>query len=125
MLPNEFGINIAVSPGLADITQQTREVVESLEFFLDAGVRPSWFTLNLSCPNTEDDPLGRQLEAETRQICSAIVERLCSEQHEIPLWIKLSPGLECVQYRMLLDICHDVGVRAVVATNTVAKPSPG
>ena len=65
-LPKEFGINIAVSPGVEDIDEQTRHVVESLAFFLDAGVHPSWFTLNLSCPNTEDDPQGRQLEAETQ-----------------------------------------------------------
>ena len=27
---------------------------------------PNWFTLNVSCPNTEDDPTGNQTEAYTR-----------------------------------------------------------
>ena len=123
-LPNEFGINIAVSPGLENVEEQTRDVVEALSFFLVAGVNPTWFTLNLSCPNTEDDPQGLQLEAETRQICGAIVERLRSEQREIPLWIKLSPGLATQQYAKLLRVSNEVGVRAIVATNTSPRSSP-
>ena len=89
-LPKEFGINIAVSPGVANIDEQTRDVVESLEFFLDAGVRPTWFTLNISCPNTEDDPQGYQLEAETRQLCSAFIQSLRAREVEIPLWVKIA-----------------------------------
>ncbi len=124
MLPGEFGINIAVSPGVDDIERQTRDVVESLSFFLDAGVHPSWFTLNLSCPNTEDDPQGHQLEAETRQLCGALVERLRARDLEIPLWVKVGPGLAAEQYRGLMRIFHEVGVKAVVATNTLARPTP-
>ena len=123
-LPAEFGINIALSPGVEDINQQTREVLESLEFFLDADVQPTWFTLNLSCPNTEDDPQGYQLEAETRQLCGAFIARLDDSQVEIPLWVKISPGLAADQYRKLMRVFHQVGVKAVIATNTLAKPSP-
>ena len=123
-LPREYGINIAVSPAVNDAEQQTREVIESLEFFLDGGVLPTWFTLNLSCPNTENDPLGHQLEAETRQICSAFIERLSARSLDIPLWVKLSPMLEATQYHSLIRIFHEVGVRAVIATNTLPRPNP-
>ena len=123
-LPGEFGINIAVSPGVDDIERQTGDVLEALSFFLDAGVHPSWFTLNLSCPNTEDDPQGHQLEAETRQLCGALVERLQALNLEIPLWVKISPGLATEQYRALMRVFDEVGVRAVIATNTLAQPSP-
>ncbi len=123
-LPAEFGINIAVSPGVSDIDRQERDLVESLEFFLDADVHPTWFTLNLSCPNTEDDPQGFQLESETRRLCNALIARQRQRQLDIPLWVKISPGLDAEQYRVLLRVCHDVGVKAVVATNTVARPSP-
>ena len=85
-LPREYGINIAVSPAVSDADQQAREVIESLEFFLDAGLRPSWFTLNLSCPNTDDDPLGYQLDAETRLLCGAFIRCLDSRELDIPLW---------------------------------------
>ena len=39
-LPAEFGINIALSPGVEAIEQQERELFESLNFFLDAGLIP-------------------------------------------------------------------------------------
>ena len=123
-LPKAFGINIAVSPGLDDIEQQARDVLESLDFFLDSGVHPNWFTLNLSCPNTEDDPQGHQLESETRQLCGAFIERLRSRELDIPLWVKISPSLANEQYRRLMRVFDEVGVKAVVATNTLAKPSP-
>lgn len=123
-LPPTFGINIAVSPGVDDIDEQERDVIESLSFFLDAGVTPSWFTLNLSCPNTEDDPRGHQLEAETRRLCSAVISEINARAQHIPLWVKISPGLAAEQYRMLVRIFGEVGVRAIVATNTSAQPSP-
>ena len=123
-LPKEYGVNIAVSPGVKDIDEQTRDVVESLSFFLDAKVHPTWFTLNLSCPNTEDDPQSLQLESETRQICHAAVERLRSNRREIPLWIKLSPRLALQQYAKLLFVANEVGIRAIVATNTLPCSIP-
>ena len=116
----EYGINIAVSPGVDDIDQQERELLEALAYFLDAGVNPAWFTLNLSCPNTEDDPLGHQLEAETRRLCGAFVGSLRARKLDIPLWVKVSPGLAAEQAATLMRIFDEVGVRAVVATNTLA-----
>ena len=123
-LPAEFGANIAATPELHDSQQQRRDILESLDFFLDAGLRPSWFTLNISCPNTEDDPKARQLEQETRQLCSAFVDRLRGLGQDIPLWVKISPGLAPAQYRVLMRVFHEAGVRAVIATNTLARPSP-
>ena len=75
-LPRQFGINVAVSPGVSDVEQQTDEMLESLGAFLAAGVNPTWFTLNLSCPNTEDDPRGHQTADEARQVCRAAIALL-------------------------------------------------
>ncbi len=75
-LPRQFGINIAVSPGVTDPARQTEEVLASLEAFVAAGVLPTWFTLNLSCPNTEDDPRGHQTADEARAICEAALALL-------------------------------------------------
>lgn len=123
-LPKTFGINIAVSPGVSDIDQQERETLEAVTFFIDAGVIPSWFTLNLSCPNTEDDPLGHQLEAETRQLCIGFINRLQSHGLDVPLWVKISPNLDRSQYQMLIQIFNEVGVKAIIATNTLGQPTP-
>lgn len=123
-LPPQFGINIAVSPGVSDVQQQEAEVLEAVIAFLDQNIYATWFTLNISCPNTEDDPNGRQTETQTRQLCAALVEHIRSRQLTIPVWVKISPGLAAEQYRILMRVFHEVGVRAVIATNTLGWPAP-
>jgi dihydroorotate dehydrogenase len=119
-LPRVYGINIAVSPGVNDPELECREVLEALSAFLDKGVRPAWFTLNLSCPNTEDDPGSHQTEARARNLCAAAVNAATPT----PLWVKISPDLADEQYRALLRAFAETGVRAVVATNTLGAPAP-
>lgn len=124
-----FGINIAVSPGVTDPALEEAEVLEALQFFLDVGVFPGWFTLNLSCPNTEDDPTGNQTEAKAARLGRAVVSLLdrYSKQagKRLPLWVKISPGLSAAQYQALMTALSAAGVAAVVATNTLGQPAPG
>ncbi len=124
-LPACYGINIAVSPGQNDQEIATREVLHAIETFVRHQIYPSWYTLNISCPNTEDDPGGRQTESASRDMCAAVVRLLNSEEHQIPLWVKLGPDLAPEQYRVLARVMHEVGVRAIVATNTIPMPVPG
>jgi len=123
-LPKQFGINIAISPGVDDLNQQVTEVIESLDVFLDQDIIPTWFTLNISCPNTEDDPSGTQTEQLTRNLCEHFVSRLQERDVDVPLWVKVSPDLDVSQYRILMRVFHETGVKAVIATNTLAKPTP-
>ena len=121
-MPTQTGINIAVSPGVSDPIQERREVLESLSAFVECGVVPSWFTLNLSCPNTQDDPTGNQTEGKARDLCGAAVDYL--RPHGVPLWVKIGPNLSETQYRALISALNEVGVSAIVATNTLPFPSP-
>ena len=123
-LPKQFGINIAVSPGVRDAEQSAREVCESLGAFIAQGVIPTWFTLNISCPNTEDDPQGNQTEQGTHYLCEAVIAQLKSLRVDVPLWVKISPNLSAEQYLILMRVFHQTGVRAVIATNTLPQPSP-
>jgi dihydroorotate dehydrogenase len=123
-LPKQFGINIAVSPGVDDVDQQLTEILEAVSAFLDQGIQPTWCTLNVSCPNTEDDPNGRQTEAQTRQLCAGLVDYLKDRGCNIPVWVKISPGLTAEQYRILMRVFHETGVQAVIATNTLGQPVP-
>ena len=107
-LPPVWGINIAAS--------HREELLESLDLFLEAGVRPAWFTLNISCPNTDDDPRGLHGAAQVRALCAPAVRAA----EPTPLWIKVAPGLAAAQYQTLPAACAEVGVRAIVATNTLA-----
>lgn len=118
-LPAIYGINIAPSPGLNDPAQELDELLRAFEHFLAADIRPAWFTLNLSCPNTEDDPGGRQTEAQARRLCRALVDLL-----PVPLWVKISPDLAEEQYTILMGVFAEVGVQAVIATNTLARSVP-
>ncbi|HEX2622490.1 MAG TPA: hypothetical protein VHL11_20160 [Phototrophicaceae bacterium] len=119
-LPFIFGINIAVSPGVSDPDQEQQEVVEAFRAFLSRGVHPTWFTLNVSCPNTEDDPGDHQTEARTR----ALVRRIIAGLEKLPLWVKISPNLAESQYLTLLRVFEEEGVQAVIASNTQPEPSP-
>ncbi|MBC6934308.1 MAG: hypothetical protein DWB42_00540 [Chloroflexi bacterium] len=121
-LPACFGINIAVSPGITEPDRQEIEIAESFRAFLDQNIRPSWFTLNLSCPNTEDDPGSRQTEEQTRRLCRAALDAIGTDN--VPLWVKISPELAPEQYRVLIRVFHETGVQAVIATNTLPRPAP-
>ncbi|NDJ78899.1 MAG: hypothetical protein GYB65_21825 [Chloroflexi bacterium] len=119
-LPPEYGINIAVSPGVDDPAQQRAEVTQALAAFVERGVSPAWYALNLSCPNTEDDPHGHQTANQARDLCGAAVDAL----GDVPLWVKISPGLGAAQYQGLMAAFDAVGVRAVIATNTLGQAAP-
>ena len=121
-MPPVWGINLAPSPGVNDDNVLRAELLDSLDLLLDAGLTPNWFTLNLSCPNTEDDPGARQTGQQADTLTSALARRL--ESAGIPLWVKLGPALGDEQYRVLLNVCAQTGVRAIVATNTLGQPTP-
>ncbi len=80
---------------------------------------PAWYTLNLSCPNTEDDPQGRQTEALARRLCAALREIVPA-----PLWVKVGPDLSTPQLEGLVSAFRACAVGAIVATNTVARVAP-
>lgn len=122
-LPRQYGINIAVSPGVESPTDQAREVAESFAIFAAHDLRPSWYTLNLSCPNTEDDPGSHQTADQAREVCGVALAALGDSGHT-PLWVKVSPGLAEAQYDTLMGVFAELGVRAVVATNTLGEPAP-
>jgi dihydroorotate dehydrogenase len=121
-LPPIFGLNIAPTPGISHLDHLAAEVEDAFVAFTSAGVKPSWYTLNLSCPNTEDDPSLRQTEETAVKVVGAAMSTLLSSG--VPLWVKLGPGLSDDQYARLLAIFVDLGVRAVVATNTLPRPTP-
>lgn len=120
-LPPVYGINIAVTPGVSDTARSVAELEEGIGAFLVRGLRPAWFTLNLSCPNTEDDPGAHQTTAHARALCSAARARLGDAA---PLWVKISPDLGADQLAALMAVFAETGVAAVIATNTLPLPSP-
>jgi dihydroorotate dehydrogenase len=123
-LPKTWGLNLAPSPGVDDPSRAADELAEAAAAFRRAFQgrpnRPAWLTLNLSCPNTEDDPHGRQTEALARHLATALRSAV-----NVPLWVKVGPDLSDDQLEGLVSALAEAGVAAVVATNTVARPVPG
>jgi dihydroorotate dehydrogenase len=122
-LPDVWGLSLSVSPGVSAPGQSRDEVVRAAEAFATAfagtEAGPAWVTLNLSCPNTEDDPQGNQSADLARALCSGLLEATGA-----PLWVKIGPDLADEQLAALVSVFGEVGVRAVVATNTLAAPDP-
>ncbi|QPC81393.1 hypothetical protein G4Y79_17040 [Phototrophicus methaneseepsis] len=123
-LPSQFGINIAPTPGLDDERESIQQVIQAMAAFIKQGVVPTWFTLNLSCPNTEDDPTGNQTESSARHMVGAVMQFLTQNQINVPLWVKISPQLAPTQYATLMGVFNNLGVKAVIATNTLGRPAP-
>lgn len=123
-LPAVFGINIAVSPQTNSPEQEAQEIQESVEAFLSRQVIPSWFTLNLSCPNTDDDPHGNQTTEKAERLCGVFVKTIHKYGLNTPLWVKISPNLAHIQLESLMQTFANLGVKAVIATNTLPSPTP-
>lgn len=121
LLPEVYGINIAVTPGVDDPNQQNVESLESFDAFLRRDIIPAWFALNLSCPNTEDDPVGNQSGELAALVTGSVIKALGDA---VPLWVKIGPTLADQQVCELVRAFADTGVRAVIATNTLPGPSP-
>ncbi len=117
-LPSCYGINIAVTPGVEEPQQIHREMTESLAYLFDAGVAPTWLTLNVSCPSLNEDPALHQTEKVVRAVLRAA--RLETPVY-VPIWIKVSPGLPASQYHLLLKLCDEFGVKAIVAVNSLPQ----
>ena len=52
-LPATYGISLAADPDETDLQQKCEGIAVAVKHFISAGLRPSWVTVNLSCPNTE------------------------------------------------------------------------
>ena len=52
-LPATYGISLATDPDETDLRQKCEGIAEAARHFISAGLRPSWVTVNLSCPNTD------------------------------------------------------------------------
>ena len=87
-----------------DLDESEREIREAAGFFEEAfrgtAAGPAWLTLNLSCPNTEDDPRGTQSGELAERLCGAL-----ATVTRLPLWVKVGPDLSDEQLQTLIRAC--------------------
>ena len=121
-LPAVYGISIAADPADRSMPERLQKLSDAAGEFVEAGLRPAWMTLNLSCPNTEDSLPSLETPEAAGQACEVVRAALPSE---VPLWAKLSPQLAEDAYAELAAALSSAGVEAVVAVNTIRRRVPG
>ena len=121
-LPATYGISLATDPDETDLQQKCESIAEAAKHFISAGLRPSWVTVNLSCPNTD---LAARTSTEppdyAKTICSAVKQELPAG---IPLWAKVGPDLSDTAYQELAQVLEEAGAKAIVAVNTATRKVP-
>lgn len=120
-LPPVYGISVAADPLDEDLGERCEKLAGAAEQFIGARLRPSWMTLNLSCPNTAAALADSAAEETAAQMCTALKRALPAE---VPLWVKLRPELPESKYVSLVDALADSGVEAIVAVNTLKRNVP-
>lgn len=114
-LPDVYGISIASDPDQTDPAQRDEGVAEAVSRFTEAGLRPSWTTVNISCPNVPQGYAKGDLSREVAGLCHR-VRRVLPE--ETALWIKVGPDVGAGSYGAIASAAVEAGAEAIVATNT-------
>ncbi len=114
-LPDVYGISIASDPDQADPARRVEEAAEAVRYFAEAGVRPSWTTVNVSCPNVDQGYDLSSLPGEVGDLCRAVRAELWGAS---PLWVKVAPDVGRGRYGSIAQAAVEGGAEAIVATNT-------
>lgn len=114
-LPDVYGISIASDPDQTDADLRWKEVAEAVHSFVEAGIRPSWTTVNISCPNVNKGYDYSEIVKEVVGMCKAVRREL---PDETDLWVKVGPDWGKGCYRLIAQAAVEGGANAIVATNT-------
>ncbi len=112
------GINAAKSNLTPEfiLEDSIEDYVKTLTLFKDIG---DYFTINISCPNTQDgEPFVH------RENLDALLTRVNEEvrsKTDRPIYVKLAADLETEEINTIVDACVDHGIDGFVLTN-LAKP---
>lgn len=114
-LPDVYGISIASDPDQRDPVRRDTEVAQAVSRFTEAGLRPSWMTVNISCPNVRQGYAHADLAREVAGLCRQVRSVLPGGT---ALWVKVGPDVGAGRYGGIAEAAVEGGAEAVVATNT-------
>ncbi|MCQ3802585.1 MAG: hypothetical protein OXC98_09400 [bacterium] len=114
-LPDIYGISIASDPDQADPSRRDADTAGAVRRFVEAGLRPSWTTVNISCPNVPQGYAHAALPEEVARLCRAVRDELAEET---ALWVKVGPDVGAGRYGPIAQAAVEGGAEAIVATNT-------
>jgi len=112
------GINAAksnVTPEF-DLQESIRDYLKTLTLFKDVG---DYFTINISCPNTQDgEPF---VDAENLNALLTAVNDKVRTLTDKPIYVKLAADMTLAEIDIIIDGCIEHNMNGVVLTN-LAKP---
>ena len=112
------GTNIAMTNcrDTIDIHNAIRDYAKSFRIFAERDSGGSYFTVNVSCPNT----LGGQPFMDPDNLDLLLAE-LDAIQTVKPVFIKLSPDVSLETVDQILDIAHSHRIHGIICTNLTKK----
>lgn len=114
------GVNIAATPELESEEEKINDITQSLELVYP--LKPSWMTLNISCPNVEDVKGRRQKMEEGLLMVDVFAVKSRSLEEEldfrIPALVKIGPDMNPEEIWTLVRQTKELGYDGIVATNT-------
>ena len=116
-LPDTYGISVASDPDQTDPSRRDADTAGAVRRFMEAGLRPSWITVNISCPNVPQGYAHAALPQEVARLCMTVRGEL---SEETALWVKVSPDVGAGRYGSIARAAVEGGAEAIVATNTAA-----
>lgn len=114
-LPDVYGISIASDPDQTDPSRRDADTAVAVRRFVEAGLRPSWITVNISCPNVPQGYAHAALPEEVARLCKAVRGELPGDT---ALWVKVGPDVGAGRYGPIAQAAVGGGAEAIVATNT-------
>jgi dihydroorotate dehydrogenase len=115
--PGILGVNIGANK---DSTDRVSDYVAGIAAFSDVA---SYFTINISSPNT---PGLRNLQSleELRPLLKRLNEVRQTQQRQVPMLLKIAPDLETEEMQAIADCCMNSAVDGVIISNTtISRPS--
>jgi dihydroorotate dehydrogenase len=114
------GLIIGGNIGKNTLTPNENAADDYLCCFREMYEAADYFVVNVSCPNVSDLH-ELQYTGSLRIILEKIVEERKGRSTVKPVFLKISPDLTFQQIDEILDLCNELGIDGIVATNTTTQ----
>jgi dihydroorotate dehydrogenase len=119
-----WGINVAVSPGIADAAEAAVDIRDTVHLLLMSGLHPDWITINVASPDTQDSVEMLSDPERVKRLIAVVGEEVTAFDGQ-PVWLKIGPGISRERLAALAQLLPGSGVEAVICGNTLPDPAGG
>lgn len=110
----DVNIPVGVNIGKMNDSNKTEAVEDYRRLVKNFGSQPSYYTVNVSCPNTDD----KYNEQSPEHVECILAEIVGGPIDDTPVFIKIGPDEDEHSLVSIANIVRDVGIDGIIATNT-------